>query len=476
MPQGFTSPSILFLNTWGSPEQAYCKPLLTAVRAHGYRRYVEPCSGAFVMPLVARAAGWTPKQMETSDVSLYSSVSGYLLAGRDLAELNITIDDEPLELTGPPINQAATILWAQLKIRMEARPALRYWQEIVKDLETRKLLHIEALCTKLLHLQQQLAGLKYEALDIWSHVDRVAGDPRTVINVNPPTYKSGFERFYETRGRLKWAEPEYSVWDPPLDVPRLMNHLADAKCLLLCQQQVPPRQASHPTPVYARHLSPGENVYFLSNRPEEVLGLVGLRVRQRTMVDFERLDAPVLPPAYPITPLTQVQVDPIPAPAAAYAKELWLHRITPKNAPYNLAVFLDGYLAGVAGYSIDTMVRPYAEKWLDAVVMTYAVGAPHEGRLTRLVTELVLQRQVLEGVVPPQWSVPAAKLVTSEFTRYPEAKGLRGLMKLATRTKDPRFGFKLVYVADIGTKAPQQVLEGWLRKEQRYKAQGGTAG
>ncbi len=57
MAGGFTSPAILFLNTWDAPERAFCREVFEALPARGYKRYVEPCSGAMAMPLVARNAG-----------------------------------------------------------------------------------------------------------------------------------------------------------------------------------------------------------------------------------------------------------------------------------------------------------------------------------------------------------------------------------------------------------------------------------
>jgi hypothetical protein len=96
MPGGFTSPSILFLNTWDAPERAYCRQIFSALPGRGYTRYVEPCAGAFAMPLVAHNAGWLPGRMETSDSSLFTAVVGTMLdEDRKFEALEVCVDGDP---------------------------------------------------------------------------------------------------------------------------------------------------------------------------------------------------------------------------------------------------------------------------------------------------------------------------------------------------------------------------------------------
>src|SRR5262249_18020796 len=104
------------------------------------------------------------------------------------------------------------------------------------------------------------------------------------------------------------------------------------------------------------------------------------------------LNVPMISRDYKLSFRTKIEVEPIPDAAAAYYKGLWLHRIEPKRANYNFAVLLDGQVAGVAGYGFDAMLRSYPsadgtlhDKWRDCMILTYAVGAPHSCRLTRLV-------------------------------------------------------------------------------------------
>jgi hypothetical protein len=473
---GFNAPSILFLNTWDAPERAFVRPLFAALLAErGYTRYVEPCAGSFVMPLVAREAGWTPDRMECSDVSLYTAICGTLLSRGDFRVLDVRVEGRPAEVDfdAEPAMVAAELLWIQLCARMDAKPDVEYWRAIRRDLREQKAAHVGPIAEKLRELDRRIGGLTYRPMDLTSHMEAVADDPHTVININAPTYKAGFERFYDTKGRLTWAAPDYTIFDPADGVATMLRQLEGRAALLLTLQQAEPGHAAHPMPIYGRHLAPGQVVYYLANRPDEVFSILGgPKAKPRLLPSTTPLPRKVLPVDYPITEAAQVVLLPVKGSQAAYYKDLWLHRMTPKSAGQDMLVLLDGHVAGLFGYDLSPLVRPYNDKWRDAAILTYALGAPHARRTTRLVTMLALQREALAAATTTSKSIHpgmARKLVTSEFTRHPEAKGLRGLMRLASRTKDPKAGYKLVYSADLEDHGLAAVIGRWLDREDRYE-------
>lgn len=478
MPGGFSSPTILFLNTWDAPERSFCRKVFAALPARGYTRYVEPCSGAFAMPLVAAAAGWKAPAMECSDVSLFSSIVGTLLAGGDLDQLEVRFDNEPVWVNHDekPSAQAAGLLWLQLWARMLVRPEFAYWRALVEDLERRRQEHITSIADRLDGLLGRLGGLTYQPRDMWAHIEAVADDPHTVISINPPTYRGGFEKFFDTGGRLTWSSPPYEVFDPVPDIPRLIALMEGKPALLVCQQQREPGQSAHPRPVFARHLSLGQYVYLNSNRPDEVFTITGgPRVATRDPLDLSPAAVPMLGFDQEIRDDMAVQLLPVKAAVADWYRNLWMHRLVAVPGTFNLLVLLDGHAAGVIGYSTDsmTMTFPGASKWSRHVIMRYAFGAPHATmRLTRLATALALLRSTLERYRNPKNTIVlavASGVVTVEYTRHPEAKGLRGLMKLANRQDHPD-GYKLVYAAPWSDSTPAQVLAEWLRKEERWQA------
>jgi hypothetical protein len=469
------SPAILFLNSWDAPERAFCHQVFGAARQRGYTRYVEPCAGAFAMPMVAHNAGWAPGQMECSDVSLYTAIVGGLLTGRDLTSLDVRVDGAVVELPEKPIDQAAHLLWVQLLARTQARSEADYWKTLIIDLTENRQTHVDSITERLRGLVERLSGLDYRAQDMWSHMTEVINDPHTIVNCNPPTYFKGFERFFDTKGRLTWAEPTYEFFDPANGVDRMIEMFEDAPALMLCLQQKEPGTASHPRPIFARDLSLGQYVYLISNRPDEIFDITGGPVvSRRASVTVTPADLPVMPYDYEIRPDSEIKVVVVKREVVDYYRGLWMHRLAVTDGGSGLLVIVDGHAAGVIGYSHASMSFPHqsSSRWTSHIILRFAVGAPHDTlRTTRLMTMVALQKRTVQLTSTPLNAVflQASKgLVTVEYSRHPEAKGLRGLMRLVERKPHPD-GHALIYGADWQHGDYDNVVTDFLAKEQSWQ-------
>src|SRR5579872_1984964 len=188
MPAGFASPDVLFGGNSGAPERLFYRVILEGLRKR-YSRYAEVGVGSFAASMVAADAGWKPGQMESSDVTLYSSIVGTALSGGDLASLGVCLDGDLVELPDTdPLTQAAFLLWVQLRARMEARPDVEYWRNICHDLTVRARAHQDAIRGQLAKLADRLNGIKYRPWDMWDHIPTVLEDPNAIVLAAPPSY------------------------------------------------------------------------------------------------------------------------------------------------------------------------------------------------------------------------------------------------------------------------------------------------
>nr|DAI64402.1 MAG TPA: colicin E8 [Caudoviricetes sp.] len=479
---GFTSPSILFLSTWDGPERAYCGELLPKLLASGYTSYNEPSVGGFAMPLIARDAGWKPEQMDVSDTHLFTSILGEVHAGRTLEGLGIALDGEPLQFpTDDPVDQAAFAMYQQYLARMEARPEGEYWSVLIEDLKLYQDKHIAAMREKVESQAKRLSGLQYRAQSMWDHLERVADDPKAVIISNPPTYRGAYEKFYDTKERLTWNTPDYEVFDAPVDIPRMVEFMEGRKALLVVQQQQTPGDAAHAEPVYARQLAPSQLVFINSNRPEEVKDLMGgIRAVRRKQPQQAQRPYAIIPQDYEVREDSRIDFMEVESKVADAYRHEWMHRLYPVPGSGNVLILIDGYAAGVIGYSLSSISSSFSEKWAKHAILRFAFGAPHDYlRLTRFATMFALQHSTLWETQTPlsSMAIAAARgLVTIEMTRHPEAKGLRGLMKLDNRQKHPD-GYKLVYASDWhDPKTPSELVKEFLTKERAWRKQAGKPG
>ncbi len=469
---GFASPGVLFAGNSYGPERRFYRPVLEGLRKKGYRRFVEPCAGSFAVSVIAADVGWAPASIEASDVSLFSGVLGHYLAGKPLADLGVTVDDEPLALPDDPAQAAAEILWTQLWLRMQAKPDVDYWRQIVQHLERDAAETKRALVKQIEGVGKRLRGVSYESLDLFEHIARVADDPKAVIVAAPPTYTAGFEKFYDTRGRLKWAEPEYGMFDPATDCDRLFREYADARALFLLYQEADVGTGAAQGAVFARPGVKGRNAYVRANRPDEVFGITGgPLIAPGYAPDLQKAKWPVLPADHPITRTSKIQVLSVNAAVAEYYRRSWMHRLAEGTQGSNLLVLIDGYVAGAMAFS-NQNISYFGNS--QRMLLAYCLGPKHEYRLTRLLLMIAMQKSTALAAAPPKAHVyveGSTGLMTTNFTPYPESKQMRGLWKLVNR-KTGIDGFQLIYECDWAAPASmEQIVEKWLIAEERRKEQ-----
>ena len=458
-----------FLSTLVAKEQGFLKPLFSNARKNGYKKFVEPCAGAFAMSHLAQQAGWLPTEIESSDVALFTSVMGYAIMGKDLSGLRIEADGFAQEdLTDP-----ATVLWIQLVLRTATKSAKEYFKELLVDLYRRKPDHIEKIRSQLDHAKSLLNGMDYRPLCMWKHLEECLDDPTVLVCINPPTYAAGFEKWYNTNGKLRWQEPEYGMFDPATGMVELMQEKAkDAKALVLCYEETEPGKCVG-EPVFSRFgVRTGINVYLTCNRPDEAAKLAeGKKIYRQASSGMEPLDSPIMPDDYEIKPNSVIVVRKIEAGNSKYYRWLWTHNFTGAQAQYDAGVFIDGYIAGVFGYDKSALgIGAFGAVVNNDIFLMYGMTIKHRTyRMGRLVTLLASCRKMVKNCLTDFEYEKLRGMQTVMQTKYPESKEERGLMKLTKKTKDPKHGYKLVYRCELRDINEQEALVLWLRKETEWR-------
>ena len=461
-------PGAFFLATLLAPEQKLVKNLLQAAKEAGYTRVVEPCAGAFAMTHLAKQAGYSSKNIEASDVTLFSSVMGYALSGKPLDELNIKAKD----FTKEEMSDPATVMYAIMYYRTANMVRNDYTYELLRDIEKKRDDYINSLREQVKRAQEVAGGIAYEPLCMWKHMERVMDDQHTILIINPPTYKAGFEKYYDTGGMITWNEPDYAIFDPQTGYKELYDKYGDAKALFLVYEEDEPKKSAG-EPVFARYgVRNGVNVYLTSNRPDEVEKLLnGKTISRPNESKVEKLNCSIMPVDYEITPDSKVEVMQIESNKAQYYRRLWTHGFVGSRAPINMAIFVDGMIAGVFGYDKAALTMgAFGTRVSDSVFLMYGMQVQStKYRLSRLVTMIAQNRDNVMGICDDLEKEKAKTLKTVQQTKYPVAKEMRGLMKLTERVENDRFGYKLTYVSDFKDRTMRETVEEFLRREEQWK-------
>ncbi|MED9898910.1 MAG: hypothetical protein UE783_12215 [Prevotella sp.] len=467
----FQNPGTFFVGGTLTPvEQRFIAVLLKNAHKQGYTRFVEPCAGAFAMSHIAAQCGYKPSEIEASDVSMFTSIMGYAITGQSLEELEIRADG----FTNEELLDPAVALYAWKYLKATRNAGREYGYELMVDLEARREYYIDSLRAQLDRAKQLLHGMSYRPLDMWKHLEECYDDPHCIVIANPPTYTAGFEKWYDTGGRMTWKEPEYGIFDPKTGLTELYDKMSDAKCLLMCyEENAPGLTAGHP--VFARYgVRDGINVYLTTNRPDEATMLAeGKMITRPNEGKLEPLDCSILPRDYEITRKSKIQITQIERTAAQYYRKLWTHNFVGSSAPINMAVLIDGKLAGVFGLDKSALTMgAFGTQVSDAVFLMYGMTVPHKTyRLGRLLQMLTQNKALIMSICTDLEKEKAKTLKTVQMTKYPESKEMRGLMELTKKVPDKKMGWRLTYESPLYDRTNEETLDEWLRREERWQKQ-----
>ncbi|WP_027406176.1 hypothetical protein [Anaerovibrio sp. RM50] len=464
----FQNPAAFFLGTLVPSEQKFLKVLLENARKNGYTKFVEPCAGAFAMSHLAVQSGYKPAQIEASDVSMFTSIMGYAITGKDLSELQI----KATGFTDEEMCDPATALYAWKYLSTVKDAGKAYFYNFMIDLKERREEHIATIREQLDRAKSILGGMSYRALDMWKHMDEVLDDEHCIVIANPPTYTAGFEKYYDTSGNMTWKEPEYGIFNPATGLQEFMDLCKNAKCLVLCYEENSPGLTAG-SPVFARYgVRNGINVYLTSNRPDEAAMLAnGKKIARPNEGKMEPLECSMLPRDYVITEKSEVKVFPMERMNAQYYRKLWTHNFVGSSAPINMGVLIDGKIAGVFGVDKSALTMgAFGTRVSDSLFLMYGMTVPHKTyRLGRLITMLAQNKKFVMGICNDLEKEKVGSLKTVQMTKYPEAKEMRGIMKLEVRKPDDRMGFRLTYKAELKDRDEKETLVEWLRRENKWQ-------
>lgn len=457
-------PGQLFIGTLAPSDKKFLVPLVTNARKQGYERFVEPCAGALAMSCLAAECGYKSTQIDASDISLFSGVLGRAAMGVPLDKMGITADGFDADVLRDP----AMVLYAQIYLKTLNKVGHEYFLQLLNDLRYRREEHLALLREQIDAIATRLKGLRYRDLCMWQHLDEALQDEHALIVICPPTYKAGYEKFFDTGGKMRWNEPSFGVFDPETGLSELYEKAKDAKALLICYEE---RDQGEPTglEIYGRNAGrPGMNMYLTSNRPEEAIDLSGgKKIMRANPENIAPLKVPVLPHSHIVTDTSNIQLIPIKPENATYYRKLWTHNFVGGASSCAIGMFIDGFIAGIFGY--DKMSVSLGGK--SDLTFKFGMCAPSDQRLNRLLYMLAATSYAVAMQTDDLMREQLSGVQTVMLTKYPESKEMRGLMKLVRKETQKPLGFKLVYRVDIKDRSKEEVIQEWYRKEVQWQKQ-----
>ena len=451
----------------------------------GLTKFVEPAGGAMIASRVASRMGFDPTLIDTSEVQFVSSVWGYAISGQDLAELEVKVEGyEHEDMTDP-----ATIMWAYKVATAEKRSVKKgkvilYHTQIARHYHQNRAECIAKLNASIEGARKLLGGMRYRPMCLFEHLEEYFDDPKALVFVNPPATLGWYENYYKD-SPISWKEPTYRFFDPATDYNFILHdYMANSKCMVVTSacdwdgvilpdqstflakggfMQIPNDRASH-----VKKLS----FYMLTNRLDEISGKLGKKYAvTNERKPLEPIDSPILPENYNIRRDSKVSIRVINEHQTRYYRLLWTHNFVGATAGTSIAVFIDDHLVGIFGYDAGKSGNELCGG--DVIFLMFAMQIPQtvkNWRINRLVTMLSLCKDSARHSKSNSYNWRKCKRIkTTQLTKHPSVMEHRGIMKLVTRKKDPRFGYRLVHEAYLTDRSHQDTFGDWYDNEIKYR-------
>lgn len=431
------------------------------VRETHFDTYIIPCTGRFALADTFASAGLNPEQMLTGDISLFSSVIGYYLSGKNISDLGITIQGEKIK---PDIEGIAETLY-HLKLG-SIKPSNYYLEEVLEDLRHGKVRHIEKLTTDLEALKERLTGIKYELKDMRIMLDEWK-DKNVFIFINPPLFSN---RDYVTMFNtdiIKWQEPNIAQFDPKIDFAPMMDDLRQTKATVVVYLREKNKDDDLVKGWYsffANQDTKAEAEYLYSNKDLEVI-----QAKRVNVDNPQRAPYNILTDKDEITENSELSVVNINHEQAMYYRDLFVHRLGVSQAEISLLLLIDEKIFSVRGLMYYRGGGPDY-----TATEIFGLIAPNKRyrHLGRLAMRAITCTDFRDAITPKNEMFPKRFITSTTLSKYPEAREDKGILEIYDTELLKKTGlYRLRYKTGFKEKTFKDCLIEWLNEEKKYGEQ-----
>lgn len=427
--------------------------MLEYYRERGCDRIFIPCTGQNTVVKTALDAGFLPEQIFSSDISLFSSMLGYLYSGQPISELNFEIVDgdfyELYHKQETDQDRVAVLLfimkYAQLRssvfyensYRNEMMSKPDYYIKQLYDYLTKNL----ASYTGVVYQQQDVRELFYEMADSYKETD--------LIIMNPPAFAKGYEKMFDFGAYIKYETPA-DEFDFNAEWKNLyLRAKNDLVCPMIWYTSRPYLDVV-PTSdrIYMSEIAGDKFTHIMCNKPNTLDGFKEKYVinykkkSSEAVVHYELVDSD-----HELTMDDKLVIKEINKESALYYRDLFAHRLGSTVSELYFGIFLNGKLLSVCAFNTSFLRRLQANYIFES--FCFSISHNKYENLNRLSMmclcsgeyKLYLEANTLKNSA----YVKLETFKTTCLTKYRKSKLNNNLLTLTGREKAENGTYKLTY-------------------------------
>lgn len=436
-----------------------------------FKKIYMPAAGRFGSTMAIAKAGYPASSIYSSDVTLFSSLLGYLCdPSKDVKDLQISI--LPTETEAQFIRHAKDVWeWAAgvlLAIkRTRTAKTNGYEISIRQEMVVNQGMYIQHIAARVKAMVDILKGMHYEISDLRDvGAEALANEVEdTMLSVDLPVAKGDYAKMFAEADRvISWTKPTLTMFEPGESVPYLRK-FEGARCWIIAHRRDPKGIPPNWPILFVSEQKRDKHEWLIANRD------IDLRHASTALVVRHQ---PHLYPVYDdgeITPASRVDLIPVNHETATYYRDLFVHRLGSVNAESYLLSYLllliDGKVTTAFGLYLSD-VFSQKTKYL-AGVFGCTLTSQRYPRLSKLATLILVSKDTRDMLLATNRALHLREpwgMQTTTVTRH--GKGTmtdRGVMKTVSVTPLPKGqGYKILNRTEWHDRTWSETIEHWLKK------------
>jgi len=320
-----------------------------------YPKLVIPAVGQFTLVKCAIQAGYERENISTSDFSLFSSLLGYLFAGKPIDELNFKLA-EPYQTDYNFINdeteKVAYVMWV---MKVSQMSKVHYMKLMSEDLIENKEKHLRHIKNQVIQMRDFFAGIDYEVKDL--RAEFVERDPNTLLVVNPPVFKKGYTKMFDFKGFIEyesnieefdWKKEYMGLYENTklLNYPVIWYRFRDASAF------------NDDEVIFAKEYEVDKQDYWLITKPEVLKNFK----YYKNIASFKRKNLrpyhlPLFSGKDRIDENSVIKFVTVPAEVGLYYRDLFAHRLGNTGAEHYYLMTVDNKVFSTCGFTTSKLFR-----------------------------------------------------------------------------------------------------------------------
>lgn len=454
----------LFLGLTVSPAREYIAEHIQRMNAE---RVYMPCVGRFSALAATIKGGCAPGKVYASDISLFSSLIGYLAdPEKSVYDLGIELPTvEPYAtFIANPVDETDLVAGIMLCMYYAgtAGPKNAYLASVLREVRHNWKAYREGIYTQLSQMLETIRGIHYDILDMRAVLDEfhATGTERDFLFVAPPFYSGGYTKmFAAAEALMPWNSPHIAEFDPKEAITLFEPFTDHPGCFFLLTRfvtDVPEGWIS----VFANAVTEERIDYIFCNQPVE-FEYVAAKIPDAKVKQF---------PVYAdeeITEQSELSVVEVTAHTGLYYRDLFVHRLGVTNAEAHFLLLVDGRVITAFGIHTGLLMGGNIPDLVE-VYGTTRTSARYR-RLSKLFELAISARDFRDRLLASKhfWFLrlyDPKGIRTTALTTNPNAGLYRGVMKEVSKVKQKDGTYKIVHRTDFRDETWDQTIKVWLKK------------